>query len=397
MVGGMAGRGVARTVGGAARGVQDDAVRYLRDRNVPLTAGQTLGGIAKGVEDRLTSVPLVGDMIRNRRVEGLDAVNRLAFEDAAAPLQRQTNPITAAPTDIGEQGVEQLRRIRQNGYDNAVDGRLATADPQYDNAYQSSVTAARAIPNTGPQVADELNAIVPGYFAPGGIINGQNAQAAIKELRGLRAARQGDALGQRTGQAVRDAEGAITDLFERQSPGFGNDLGAANAVNGNLKTIEKAVQNAGRNDGRFTAAQLDRSAQQSAAKFGGNAATTQRPFFELTKAAQNVLPSSIPDSGTATRLATLALPAALGGAGGGAGYLGGEDGIGATGGAASGLGIAALLALGGTRGSQQMLSKLLADRPDLLVRAGEGIQRNARIGGFIGAPLGLTVGGVGGR
>lgn len=386
LLGGIAGRAAARGIGGALTGVRNADVQYLRDREIPLTAGRVLsqsGPVGRAIastEERLAGTPFIGDVIGSRWQEGRRAVNETAFNDAAAPMAQQTTPLNVQIGEVGPQGIEALRAARTTAYDNAVNGRMASVDPQYQAQYGNALTMANALPNTGPQVAAEIDAAVPGYFA-NGIINGPNAQAAIRELQGIRRGRQQDPLAHRTGQAVREAEGALRGLFDRQAPGFTNDLARANEVQTNLKTLEAAVSAAkNQPDNLFTAAQLNTASTQSANRLTGNGATTNRPFFRLAEAAQNVLPSRTPDSGTAGRLALLALPSALGGAGGYA--VGGGEGA-----ATGGLAAAGLLLAGGTRGAQRAITSALADRPDALIQLGNEVQRRARYGGIFGAPL----------
>jgi hypothetical protein len=466
----------------------------------------------KGVEDRLTGIAGLGNIINARRGEGIDAYNTAAFRQGTAPLAQQTNPINAAPQDIGALGIEQLRGINGQGYTNAYSGRSAVADPTFDASYASSLSAANAIPNTGPTVKSEIDSIVPGYFSQGpqvgsrqesaypgvvgglprmgvapafrgqdgklyvgsaqgshftaitpelrsvgiggtgfadnqgnfynrndalsfvnkngegikpsetmageldaldyreqspyahmpaqpafrdipvygpGTIKGEDAAAAIRELKGLRSARKTDALGARTGDVVRGTEGAITDLFDRQAPGFTNDLSQANRVNTNLKVLEKAVQAGKNTDERFLPSQLNTASVQSGNAYGGTGATTARPFYDLAMAGQNVLPSKVPDSGTAGRLAMLALPGVLGGAGG-IGYAsGGAEGAGDA--TASTLGLGALLAAGGTRTGQKLLTRALLDRPDAAVDWGNALIRKKAIGGMFGAGVGASL------
>lgn len=384
LAGGALGRATTRGLGRVAYGLQNDSVQYLSDRGVPLTVGQALGGTAKQVEDQLTGYPIVGGTIANRRGEGLQAFNRAAFDDASAPLQRQTNPLNLQTVDTGASGIEQLRAIRGQGYDGAVNGRVAVQDPEYLTAFNDARQRASAIPNTGPAIVDEIDASVPGYFT-NNVIAGPNAQAAIREVRGIRSARQSDPLGHRTGQVLRDVEGAIQGLFDRQAPGFSNDLGAANAVNTNLKVLEDAVKAAkNQGDELFMPSQLNTASVRSATNFGGNGATTQRPFYELAQAGQEVLPSRTADSGTAARLAIGGLGTLAVGGGAGAGYSQGE-GVGAGVGSIAGLGgLAALLAAGGSRPAQRLAVSALLDRPDALRTLGGRIQDLAPYAGVGG-------------
>jgi len=77
--GNVIGRGMFGGLGRAVRGVSNPSINYLRQRGVPLTLGQMVSqsGIAgraiKGVEDKLDSIPWLGDGIRARRQEGYTA------------------------------------------------------------------------------------------------------------------------------------------------------------------------------------------------------------------------------------------------------------------------------------------------------------------------------------
>jgi hypothetical protein len=95
----------------------------------------------------------------------------------------------------------------------------------------------------------------------------------------------------------------------------------------------------------------------------------------------------VADSGTAGRLAVLGLPGLLGGAGAGAGYVGGDTKTGA----ATGVGLGALLTLGGTRAGQRALTTALFDRPDAVVNAGQALIDNRRFLGMFGAGVGATL------
>jgi len=386
VAGGYAGDKVAAAAGRSLQGVTNPEARYLYNRGVPLTSGQAAGGALKAFEDRLTGVSGIGDLVGSRRSEGLDAFERLAFNDASVPLQRQTVPLNVTTADVGAKGIEQLNGIRTQGYNNAVVGRSASVDPRFQTDYVRAHQAAQAIPRTGDEVADEINAVVPSYFQNGSI-TGENAQAAIKELKGIRTARQSDALGHRTGQAVRDAEAALTGLFERQAPGFANDLSAANTVNTNYKVLEKAVARARNTGERFMPSQLNDASVASATRFGGNPASTSRPFYNLAQAGQAVLPSKIPDSGTAGRLALLALPGAVGGGYQGSDSLQGTATGAAAGGTLSSLALGGLLAAGGTKVGQRALVTGLMKRDPWMVKAGEALINQRRIGGILGGGL----------
>jgi hypothetical protein len=112
----------------------------------------------------------------------------------------------------------------------------------------------------------------------------------------------------------------------------------------------------------FTPGNLTQAVSASGRKYPGTP-----PLKELSRLAQNVIPSKMPDSGTARRAALtgLGLAGAGGVAGGGLGYnsetgLSAED---AAYGAATTLTPLAILSLLGSRTGQRGLSKFMFDRP----------------------------------
>jgi hypothetical protein len=382
VLGGILGRNVVRGAGNVARGARDASADMLRDRGVPLTVGQLVGQggrvgqAVKGVEDRLTGVPILGDMINARRREGLEEFNRAAFTEGLGPIG------AVGPRDIAEQGIEQGQQSVSDAYSSALNGVNVAPDAQFSTDFGAARSAGQAIPRMGEDfdyvVRDRIDP-----FLQQGSFNGPAIQDA---LQGLRAARfSNDSMGDAAKGATGQVEDALTGLVSRQAPDVMPQLDAANGAYRNLSVLADAVGRGANAGGVFTPAQLGMAARSNATKYTGkmNAATTRRPFFDLQRAGQDVLPSAVPDSGTAGRLATLALPGMLGGAGAGAGYLTGDAGGGTT----AGLALGSLLAAGGTRNGQRLLAAILADRPDALVAIGEQLNRRAGIGGAIGAPL----------
>lgn len=384
--GGMFGRGLARGVGNATRGVRNDAVQYLRERGVPLTFGQTvgqsgtLGQVVKGFEDRLSGLPGVGSVVSQRYREGLEGLSQNAFDQALAPIGANTNGA------IGEAGIDAARSARSQAYNNALGGVNVTRDPQFNADFTAAQTAGAGLPEPMRGNIDyTLNTRVENSFDPNGGLSGNGFQQAIRGLRRDERAVAQQPYGYDFGQITGQTEDALTGLLDRQAPGAVPAYQAANAANRNVEVLRSAVDRAKTNDGVFTPYQLAQLASQNARRFGNTQGTTNQPFYDLSRAAMQVLPNRVPDSGTAGRFATLALPTALAGGGAGAGALAGDTGEGAKVGLAAGL----LAAAGGSRTGQRVLTSLVADRPDALIRIGDQIYNRARIGGMFGAGLGL--------
>lgn len=384
----LAGRGLVaggtRMFGRSLRGVQNADVRALADQGVPLTVGQTLSGSGalgagvKGVEDRLTGIPLLGDVVRERRLEGIRGFNRTAFDQGLAPIGATTNGVT------GEAGIDLARGARSRAYSGTLDPVRLSPDSQFAQDIATAEAGAGRLPadmSARAQYAIER----AGENVDQGMLTGSGFQQSLRRFR--RTTNENAPLpnGHDLGEVMGQAENAYTGLVGRQAPEVLPALNAANAANRNVEVLRDAV-NRGRNGtrvgepGLFAPSQLNDAAAANARRFGNSQGTTDQPFFNLTRAGQNVLPSSVPDSGTAGRLATLALPAALGGVGGAGGYASGDTETGTK----AGLGIGALLALGGTKAGQRTLTKLLVERPDLLKQLGDytADQLPKRIGMF---------------
>lgn len=379
---GAAGRLVQRGAGRVMTGARDATTQFLTDRGIPLTLGQmagrggVLGRAVRGMEDKLQSVPLLGDAIRARREAGVQSFNRAAFDEALAPIGQ-----TTAGT-IAEEGVDTMRGARSGAYSQALSGvQLNANDPVFIRDMSRVINTGRRLPGS---MADEFAYTITNRVAPeleNGVLTGEGYQAIRQGLRQDVAAMRGQPRGHDFARAVRQAEGALEAMVRRQAPQVVPDLNRADQAYARSRVVENAVAAGQNTGGVFTPAQLGQSARANARRFGGNQATTQRPFYELQRAGQDVLPSTVPNSGTADRaMAAALIPAAAGVAGYETDFLSPQT--------------ASMLAAFGlpyTRAGQQTLQTLIARRPDLLRRMGEGVIRNQRVGGTLARGAGIPM------
>lgn len=399
--GGAVGRGVVRGIGAAARGVTDPSVQYLRRLGVPLTAAQSvgssgfLGRTAKGIEDRLTGVPVIGDIINARRLEGFQGFNRAAFDEGLAPITPQNaRPGWATNGATGEQGVEAAQTRVGDAFSNALDNVQLQADLPFTADMRATLAAGQALPE--PMAGNArytLNTRIGNSFDNTGGLTGRDFQQSIRGLRRDADAVANQPYGYDFGQVTRQGEAGLEGLLQRQSPGTLPAYNAANRAFRQTEVLRDAVTRA-RNGtrvgeaGLFAPSQLADAATANARRFGNANGTTNQPFFDLARAGQNVLPSRIADSGAAGRLA---IQGGLGlGVLGGGGYaVGGSDT--AQGATATGLGLGALLAAGGTRAGQRAITRTLLDRPDYLRRLGNEVIRRNGLGGMFGTAAALPL------
>jgi hypothetical protein len=247
----------------------------------------------------------------------------------------------------------------------------------------------RLPPDLRRSLGEVLDARV-GPITDTGTMTGEQFQQAMRALKATR--NRPPSRFEGFEDDYRDAVTGVMDTLEGQMMRGGADstvtgLTAANAANRNLRTIEDATNRAagGSETGTpfvFTPSQLQRAGMKTQGRYPG-----ARPFAELADAGQEVLPSRIPNSGTADRISQMALPAGLLGGGAGLGFAAGGDAQGAQTGAMSTAALTAALLLGGTKGGQKVLQRAIIDRPQTAKLLGTQIRNRSGLLGSASLPF----------
>lgn len=380
---------VTNALAGTVGGVSSPVVNALAP-NTPLTLGQAVGqsGIVgrtvKGVEDRLAGLPIVGDAINARRQAGVEAFNTNSFNRALKPIGADVGGAT------GEDAVQIAQQAVSDAYSAALKGKAVGPDQPFANQMTRAVASVMKLPRVGGEMADNVRVILEPYMT-GGQLTGDAMQQISRELQGLKASYKNDALASRVGKAVDEVEDSVFGLFRRQAPEVLPAYNKAKAAARRLYIVEDAVMKAKNQGGIFTPAQLGQADRSGMSKYGGKrgAAAGKSPFHDFQRAAQEVLPNKVPDSGTAGRVATaLALPVAGASAGAGVGATVGDtkDGAGA------GLTLGALLTAAYSRAGQRALVGAATKRTAGMRAAGKAIERAApRVGTITGGVAGATL------
>jgi len=370
MGGGALGRGAARRFGDVVGGVGGPGA-YLRQEGVTLTPGQIgesmnladpggsgLGRFLKRREDRLAGFSGIGDAIGRQQERGVRQFDRAAFRQGLEMAD-------AVPADIAEAGIDEASDLVSQAYNRALAGQNFVADQQFTQGIGSALNRARGLPAVGDEAAYSLEQSIAPFVDPAGNITGRNMQNITQELtrRASRFDNSQSAVGPDAANVLRGALDDVGGMVERQAPGVMDDFTNANTAYRNLKILEDAVARAINTDGMFTPAQLGQAARANAKRYGGRYASQDRPFFELQRAGQQILPSKVPDSGTAGRQAA-------------------GDGIT---GAIKALSRNARLPLY-SDAVIDPLNAIAFDRPEVMRQIGEELRRRARIPGLFGAP-----------
>jgi len=356
LLGSGIGMGIGKGIQKGLTGVTDPAVQYLTKRGIPLTLGQTLGnrGMIGKTMNKLESLPIVGDMMAARRVDGLQAFEREALNDVVAP-------VGGSVQRGGAEGLEQAQGMVGDAYGRALDGVNIPGDQQFIGEAGAALSKGRQIPTMGDQFEYGMQQRIGPLFE-GGQLSGREFQAATQNLRKMGSGfRKQGAMGDFADEAVGEMDTALQGLVGRQAPNVLPQFNAANEAFRKLAPFENARIGA-INQEAISPAQLARAITTGNKNFGGRGAAARGDqLTDLVKYGQEVLPSTVPDSGTAGRIGSMLLPAALGGSALGVSTMTENPGT---------AGFLATLAAMSTKQGQKALQKALTSRPSSVRKVG---------------------------
>jgi hypothetical protein len=271
-----------------------------------MVSGQTAGGGARAfrsMEDKSTSIPILGDIVRNAQRRANDSYNRVEINDALAPLKAKIH-IT------GTDAIDRAYDIVSKTYD-AVKPELFIAP----NVARPTIDKARQAIDKQPLFdaghAQKLNKIMAIKIDPlingAKQISGEDAKAIDSYLgqEARRAMTKGGYGNEPLGEALYALQDAWRNSMQGTTAGARQTLQDANEAFKRLRVLQFASDRT--ISGEFSPMDIVKGARQ--------AKGSSTPLSEV---ARQVLPSTVPDSGTAGRtavnkLATMAT--ALGGGG----------------------------------------------------------------------------------
>jgi hypothetical protein len=293
--GAAGGRLLARTLGGLARPFISKEAQTLIDKGVRPTPGQLfgdgpIGSAIRGIEDSATSIPLVGSVIKYAR-------GRSISEYGNAEINAALKPLGVTVKGSGAEAVEQAQRAVSATYDKVLPQTVIR--PQ-----NVSAALAKVLPDIDsiPLLTTEQGSLVRQYVARkiaptvqeaaerGTPISGEIANRIDSEI-GFQARKFSSALDpaqHSLGEAFYTLQASLRDTVEGATPEATKVLTQARTAYRNLLPIVSAADKT--TPGQFTPRQLNRAA--------GQFDQTPSP---LNRAGQNVLPSTVPDSGTGGR------------------------------------------------------------------------------------------------
>lgn len=306
---GLAGGALAQGVtSGLARMVSPNAslnpqLQLLRQEGVRPTIGQTLGGWANRLEEKMQSLPLVGDAIGAARQGAGQDLSRAAINRSLAPIGAEL------PAGVvGNDAILFARRSLGDAYDSLLP-RMAV---QQDGQFVANVGSLRQMVNQGAisngasrQFRNFMNNEVDPLFQGQASMTGETfkrLQSKITEqIKNTQASTNADE--RLLSTAYRELGDQLNQLSMRVNPQLTPELQAVNTGWANFKRVQKAASSVAAEDGVFSPAQLQNAVKaadrsKDKARFAEGNALMQ----DLSSAGKNLLSNKVPNSGTADRL-----------------------------------------------------------------------------------------------
>lgn len=313
-IGAVGGAIAAPTFGAIARVISPNAsvnpnLKMLTEEGVQPSIGQTLGGIANTLEEKLQSVPILGDAITAMRTRARDQFNNAA-------INRATAPIGVTIEGSGQEAVGNARKALSNAYDGAL-SKIQGVNfdtPEFNASLgQLQGMSEHLTPEMRAKFGKTLNDLVIGRMSPNGSMLGETMKGVDSELGQLASKYSGSSTAseQEFGDAVLQLKTLLNDQVKRSHPDVAPLIDAADKGWANLVRVQGASKAAMNNEGRFTPAQLNAAARTGDDSVRKSATAEGDALMQdLGNAGQQVLGNKYPDSGTIGR--GLAGAAALG-------------------------------------------------------------------------------------
>lgn len=312
LVGAGIGAGIGGFTGGAlplmgaimAPKVNPD-VALLRSKGINMTPGQIMGGATGKVEEKLSSIPIAGDMMASGRRRSFEDLNRAVIDDVLAPIGKK------GTGEIGRKAVAEVERTIGNEYDRVLSNVTFVQDQQLTNEVAQLQNLAATLPDREAQQFARIIADIDKRLQGGTTMSGKDFKIVDAELGKLKSqyGQTQDAYVNQLGEVVGDLQQAFRDSLPRTNPMQAGPLNNANAAWAKFKRLQRAVSYVGTKDtepGVFNPDQFQSAVKAlDSSKDKGAFARGSANMQQLSDAAKNVLGNRVPDSGTPTRLAMM--------------------------------------------------------------------------------------------
>lgn len=289
----------ANLVGNVIAPQASNAVKALLKDNIYPTIGMMAregsglaGRTISLLEEAATNIPVVGDLIQLSREATIDEYGQAALNRAAKAIGK------TVPKELsGEEAVGWLKNELSNAYTKLVPSLNFNVTSKFIND-AGDVLQGLNIPSSRTELINDWNAVfkdnIIKLMDANGEISGPNLQAAVSSLGDLGSTmmKATDAFERRIGVGIMKLRGKLLDNLAIQNPAKAKELKNLNKAWAQEIRLQKATAGAG---GVLTPQSLDRAV----ASFAKGQRTG--PLADLARAGR-IIPSRLPDSGTAGRM-----------------------------------------------------------------------------------------------
>jgi len=278
-------------------------LQLLQSEGVKPTIGQTLGGAWGKTEEKLQSVPILGDMISRARNNANSQFETAAYNRALKPIGQELPEGMA-----GREAVNYTEQALKTKYDDVLNNIGAI---RLDPAFNQKVLALNnTIQNSWlPKAEQDKFTMAVNDIASKVDKNQMLTSDAYKALESQLGSDSKKLYGSQNiyenkiAPAFSQLRSELQDMLQRQAGSNADELAAANAGWANFKRVQNAASKLGAEDGSFSPAQfqnavkgLDKSKDKAA--FARGSALGQ----DLGDAGASILKGKVADSGTAGRV-----------------------------------------------------------------------------------------------
>ena len=294
--------GIGQGLGYIGRQARRPEVAQLRAAGIEPTMGETAGGWVSRMEEKASSLPVVGDAIRAARDRARVQFNTASLNEALKPLGRRVQT-------AGNEGVAEAQKIVSQAYDDAIakvpeiplDG---TATKQIGALWQSLASKPQA-------VADDFDRFLQNDFSRRFVQGKGFPTAPFKQLDSDIGARIRGTADKELKDAFVALQRILRDQAGRASPAYRRAQARADAAYARLVRIERAATAAPNQGGIFTPGQLVGAAKATDTTTRRRATAAGNALMQKwAQTGQEVLGNVVPNSGTFDRGAVAALLAA---------------------------------------------------------------------------------------
>lgn len=298
-VGAGVGYGATKALGRVLSPQTSEYAKTLINEGITPTPGQILGGAWQRSENKLESIPLLGDMIKYGHKQGYEEFNKAALNRALSPIGEETD-------QIGRAGIADVRKKLNAYYDNLLPNLSFKPDAEFKSEISNIKQLVSGLPKSEQNAYSRILKRVEGQASPNGGMVGETFKEVesiltneIKKFKG-----SADAYQKSLGDALEETLKTYRGVLPRANPNYKQELNKANEGWANYSRVREASKSTatGANEGVFPPSQLAGAVLRQDKSAGKTASSEGRALMQdLAEAGTNVLSSKYPDSGTTGR------------------------------------------------------------------------------------------------